>query len=110
VDLEQFKGSKRSNAKEKDRLYEVNELAAKFYQAQLRSSKDALTYLLHRRAFTKETILLFRLGYSPNTGDALYTFLKNKGFTDQEMQKAGLITKRYRGPGDMFRGRIMVPL
>lgn len=110
VDLEQFKGASGTAAKEKKRLYEVNELAAKFYQAQLKNSKPALEYLLKKRAFTKETVLLFRLGYSPNTGDALYTFLKNKGFTDQEMIKAGLVTKRYRGPGDMFRGRIMVPL
>lgn len=109
VDLEQFQG-KKGNSKEKERLYEALELAAKFYQAQLRGNKTALQYLLKKRAFTKETVLLFRLGYSPNTGDALYKFLKQKGYTDQEMTKAGLVTKRYRGPGDMFRGRIMVPL
>lgn len=110
VDLEQFKGTTQSNSKEKARLYEVLELSARFYQTQLRNSKSALEYLLKKRAFTKETVLLFRLGYSPNTGDALYKFLKSKGFSDEEMTKAGLITKRYRGPGDMFRGRVMVPL
>ncbi len=110
VDLDQFKGNSKSNAKEKDRLYEAIELATRFYQAQLKNSSQALEYLLKKRAFTKETVLLFKLGYSPNTGDALYTFLKSKGFSDQEMTRAGLITKRYRGPGDMFRGRIMVPL
>jgi len=110
IDLEQFKGQSNGNAKEKERLYEVIELSARFYQTQLKNSKQALEYLLKKRAFTKETVLLFKLGYSPNTGDALYTFLKFKGYTDQEMTRAGLITKRYRGPGDMFRGRIMVPL
>ncbi len=109
VDLEQFQG-KKSDRKEKDRLYEALELAARFYQTQLRGGRAALEYLLKKRAFTKETVLLFRLGYSPNTGDALYKFLSQKGFSEQEMTKAGLITKRYRGPGDMFRGRIMVPL
>src|SRR5690606_5842603 len=110
VDLEQFKGSRRGGGKEKERLYEVLELAARFYQTQLKGSRTALEYLLKKRAFTKETILLFRLGYSPNTGDALYKFLLAKGFTEQEMTRACLITKRYRGPGDMFRGRVMVPL
>ncbi len=110
VDLEQFKGSKSGNAKGKERLYAVLDLAARFYQAQLKNSKPALEYLLKKRVFTKETILLFKLGYSPNTGDALYKFLKQKGYTEAEMTKAGLVTKRYRGPGDMFRGRIMVPL
>lgn len=110
VDLEQFRGSGKGNAKEKERLYAALELATKFYQAQLRGSKTALKYLLEKRAFTKETVLLFRLGYSPNTGDALYKFLSAKGFTEQEMTRAGLVTKRYRGPGDMFRSRVMVPL
>lgn len=110
VDLEQFKGKSTNNSKEKERLYEVIDLSARFYQAQLKNSKQALEYILKKRAFTKETVLLFRLGYSPNTGDALYTFLRTKGYSDQEMTRAGLITKRYRGPGDMFRGRLMVPL
>ncbi len=110
VDLDQFKSSKGTGGKQKERLYEVNSLAARFYQAQLKNSRPALEYLLKKRAFTKDTVLLFKLGYSPNTGDALHTFLKGKGFTDDEMTRAGLVTKRYRGPGDMFRGRIMVPL
>lgn len=110
VDLEQFRGSGASNSKLKERLYEVLDLAAKFYQAQLRSNKDAAGYLLRKRSFSKETVLLFRLGYSPNTGNALYTFLTSKGFREDELTKAGLVTRRTRGLGDMFRGRIMVPL
>lgn len=110
VDLEQFKSSKGSNSKDKDRLYQALELATKFYQKQLTGNKEALEYLLKKRAFSKDIVLLFRLGYSPNTGDALYKFLKSKGFKDQEMIKAGLVTERYRRLGDMFRGRMMVPL
>lgn len=110
VDLEQFKGQGGSNAKEKERLYEVLELATRFYQTQLKNNKTALDYLLNVRAFSKETILLFKLGYSPNTGDALYKFLKSKGFSEAEMARSGLMTQRYRGPGDMFRGRVQVPL
>jgi DNA primase len=110
VDLEQFRGSSKGSGKEKERMYEALDLAAKFYQTQLKSNKSALEYLLKKRAFSKDTVLLFRLGYSPNTGDALYTFLKKKGFNEPEMTQAGLISKRYRGPSDMFRGRIMVPL
>ncbi|MDB5183261.1 MAG: primase [Candidatus Saccharibacteria bacterium] len=110
VDMEQFKGQTKSNSKQKDRLYEVLDLSAKFYQAQLRGSKTALEYLLKTRAFTKETVLKFRLGYSPNTGDALINFLKSKNYTQEEASAAGLITQRYNGWGDMFRGRVMVPL
>lgn len=110
VDLEQFRGTGGSNSKQKERLYELLDISAKFYQAQLRGSKTTLEYLLKKRAFTKDTVLKFRLGYSPNTGDALINFLKSKKFTQEEAHAAGLITQRRSGWGDMFRGRVMVPL
>ncbi len=111
VDLEKFRGqSSGPRAQEKERLYEILELATKFYQAQLKGSKTTLEYLLKKRAFNKETVLKFRLGYSPNTGDALVNFLKSKKFTQEEAEATGLITQRYSGWGDMFRGRVMVPL
>jgi len=111
IDLEQYRGSGSSTrGKEKERLYEALEWAAKFYQTQLKSNNDALTYVFKKRGFSKETVLEWRLGYSPNTGQALVTFLKSKKFTDKEIQGAGLSAKRYRTASDMFRGRIMIPL
>jgi DNA primase len=110
VDLDQFKGNSGGNTKQKDRLYEILEISAKFYQTQLKGSTSTLEYVFKKRAFTKETVLGFRLGYSPNTGNALINFLKSKNFTQDEAQQAGLITQRSSGWGDMFRGRMMVPL
>lgn len=111
VDLEQYRTSRSGvRGKDKERLYEVLELAAKFYQVQLRNNKQALEYVLGKRAFSKETTLEWQLGYSPNSGTALIDFLKGKGFTEAEMKGAGLSAQRFRGVGDMFRGRIMVPL
>lgn len=111
IDLEQFRGtSGRSNAKQKERLYQVLEVATKFYQVQFSRNKTALEYVLKKRQFTKETALEWQLGYSPNTGTALVDFLKSKGFTQQEIKGAGLSAQRYRGLADMFRGRLMIPL
>lgn len=111
VDLGQYQTGRSADfAKQKERLYEANELAAKFYQAQFSKHKAALDYIFTQRKFSKDVALAFRLGYSPNTGTALYNFLTKKGFTEQELTKAGLTTKRYHGPSDMFRGRIQVPL
>lgn len=110
VDLEQFQGRSSSNTKLKERLYAVCELAAKFYQVQFSKNKMALDYVLKERAFTKETALNFRIGYAPNNGTALFDFLKKQDFTESEIQKAGLLAKRYNGLGDMFRGRLMIPL
>jgi DNA primase len=110
IDLEQFGSRSGSNTKLKERLYEALELAAKFYQVQFSKHKLALDYVLKKRHFTKAIALEFRLGYAPNNGAALVDFLKKQKFTEQEIQKAGLSTKRYKGTGDMFRGRLMIPL
>ncbi|HSX46415.1 MAG TPA: DNA primase [Patescibacteria group bacterium] len=110
IDLDQYKGRSQSNAKLKARLHEALEAAARFYQVQFSKNKTALTYVLNERQFTKDTALAFRLGYAPNTGVALKEFLTKKGFSEKELQQAGVLVKRYRGPSDMFRGRLMIPL
>lgn len=118
VDLEQYQGRRGNDySKLKDRLYEALELAAKFYQVQFSKHKPAYEYVLGKRAFSKETALEWRLGYSPDNdnggGTALIDFLRARKFTDDEIKKAGLSSQRQygnRGMGDMFRGRIMVPL
>ena len=111
VDLEQFdSGQNRTSSQLKNRALEVLALSAKFYQKQLTANRPALQYLLSERKFTKQTLLDFKLGYSPNTGHALTTFLTKQGYTTDEMKQAGLVVQRQGRPADMFRGRIMIPL
>jgi DNA primase len=112
VDLEQYKSQSNGRTKgpDKQRLLAANDAAAKFYQVQLRSNQQALEYVLTERSFSKETVLEWKLGYSPNNGTALIDYLKKKGFSEQEIQEAGLATKRTGRLSDMFRGRLMIPL
>lgn len=111
VDLNQY-GRRGDNGagKRKARALEALEQAAKFYQRQLVANRTALDYLRKKRGFSRETILAWRLGYAPQTSDALTEFLTKHGFTADEMRAAGLVTMRRGGAGDMFRGRIMIPL
>ncbi len=111
IDIEQYRSSGSSaRGQEKERLQQALELAAKFYQAHLKQNRAALEYVLKIRGFSKDTILQWQLGYSPSSGTALIDFLRGKKFTDEEIKRAGLSTQRYRGAGDMFRGRLMIPL
>lgn len=110
IDLEAYRASGRRGGPNKERLYELLELSTKFYQVQFSKSETALQYVFQKRKFTKDTALAWRLGYAPNTGTALTGFLKGKGFSEVEMKQAGVTAQRYKGPGDMFRGRLMVPL
>jgi DNA primase len=111
VDLGQYRSARSAEAgKTKERLHEALELATKFYQVQFSKNQTALEYVFKKRRYDKETALAFRLGYAPNNGAALIDFMKKKDFSDKELQQAGLTARRYRGIGDMFRGRLMIPL
>lgn len=110
VDLEQFRNESNDLARSrKNRALEVLELATKFYQKHLIANKTALDYLKSRK-FTKQTLLDWRLGYSPGAAQALITFLIKHGFTTDDVRAAGLSTIRSGRPSDMFHGRIMIPL
>jgi len=113
VDLDQYRqhqGNGGHSGLDKERLYKALDVCAKFYQVQLSANKEALKYVLEGRSLTKASILLWRLGYSPNNGTALYDYLTKQGFSEQEISKAGLISKRAGRVSDMFRGRLMIPL
>lgn len=110
VDLDKYQSSQRTKGPNKERLYETLEAAVKFYQVQLGANKAALDYVAKQRVFSRQTILEFELGYSPDTGDALVNYLKKKQFTQEEIQACGLTAQRGGRLQDMFRGRIMVPL
>ncbi len=110
VDLSQFKTGS-SNSKQKERLYEINEAATRFYQVQLTVNKKAIDYVVGKRQFNKQTLIDFRLGYSPDGGQAICDYLLKKGYKPEEIKQAGLASERRRGVlGDMFRGRLMIPL
>lgn len=94
-------------ARKKKRLLEAHDLAAKYYQQSLLRNQHALEYVFKKRGLSKQIVQEFRLGYAPTTGDALVQFLLKKGFTKKELADGGL-TNRFGG--DMFRGRMMVPL
>ncbi len=98
------------NSVNKDRLYEILELAVKFYQVHFKNNPVALDYIFNIRKFSKETALSWRFGYSPTNGTELLDFLLNKNYSIKEIKQTGLVTSSYRGDSDMFRNRLMIPL
>lgn len=110
VDLGMFKKGDGTVARLKKRLLEAHVGATGFYHLCLSRQPEALKYVKDTRRFTSETIRTWQLGYSPIDGKSLYSYLKKRGFNDEELSKAGLITRRRDGMSDMFRGRIMIPL
>ena len=108
VDLSLYESAKSKNiAAKKKRLYEVNEATAHFFQHHMVRSKTALEYIFKTRKIDRKTATAFRLGYAPEGGKELVQFLRKKGFSAQDMKEAG-VTNRFGG--DLFKGRMMVPL
>lgn len=110
VDIEKYQTSKGARGPAKERLFELLDTAAKFYQVQFSANPDAYNYILGKRKYKKETVLEFRIGYSPDSDRSLTDYLLKKDFSEEELKAAGVSTQRRGGIGDMFRGRIMVPL
>lgn len=93
-------------------LLEINKLAAKYFYAQLKTEqgKHAHQYLTGR-GLSEETITAFGLGYSNKYSDDLYKYLKMKGYKDEMIAKAGLISVNEKsGVYDKFWNRVMFPI
>ncbi len=97
--------------KEKDEIYKVNRIAARYYYKNLFSDKNAQSYLL-KRGIDSNTVKTFGLGYAKPKCDGLLNHLKSKGVSEQIILKAGLIIQRKDKSGyfDRFRGRIIYPI
>ena len=108
VELAQYEteGAKKI-AYQKKRAIEANTMAANYYQHSLLRNQHALEYVFKKRALSRDVVEEFRIGYAPDSGNALVGYLSKKGFSKKEISDAGL-TNRYGG--DMFRGRMSVPL
>ena len=94
------------------RLFEIYKEAAKFYYFQLRGDygEYPMSYL-KGRGLTDKTINDFGLGYALKSSNALYNYLKSKGYSDELMIKAELVVfKEGKGIFDMFWNRVIFPI
>lgn len=103
--------SEEENIKLKNRVYKINELAAKFYHENLYkpTSKIAQDYI-KKRKLNNATLKSFLMGYASNSSNELLKYLKEQGFTEDELLVSCLIGKSDRGYYDKFRNRLMIPI
>lgn len=99
----------------RSRVLSMNKEAARFFHACLNSTmeeaRQARAYW-RRRGLDDKTINRFGLGYAPNDGRALYQYLRDKGYQQQELDASGLF-KRWEDTGNaycLFRKRVMTPI
>ncbi len=112
VPLESYNKEEES---EKEKLYRVMEESTKYFSKNLLENKDNKNILeyLKNRGLKDESIKDFRIGFAKNDWRELYNYLKNKNFSDKDIELAGLAKHpddKTKAMYDRFRGRIMFPI
>jgi DNA primase len=95
------------------RLRDIHTEAAGYFQSLLLTHPEAARAreYLQRRGLAQETVEQFQLGYARDGWEHLIRHLKARGFSLEEMVKAGLaVTRDGGGAYDRFRNRIIIPI
>ncbi|MBI1974720.1 MAG: DNA primase [Candidatus Zambryskibacteria bacterium] len=102
----------RGDKGEKEKILEILEAAAKFFEKQLWEEEPALRYI-KSRGINQETVKKWRIGYVPDEWRLLYSRLIESNYDKNIILKAGLAkisTEKISEPYDVFRNRIIFPL
>ncbi len=93
------------------RLYDLLTRAQTYYQGLLQGAGGvAARRYLAGRGVAETTVLEFGLGYAPG-GNGLLRYLKEAGFSEEEMAAAGVLSIAEDGhPFDFFRERVLFPI
>jgi DNA primase len=117
VPLPALEESRESEERDQTRatLLRINQWAAEFFENCLSETPEGrrAAYYLESRGVSGETRKDFRLGYAPQSWDALSQHLmRERGVARHEIERSGLVTLKESGGGfyDRFRGRLIFPI
>lgn len=115
VEPRQVSPAEKAQLEEHEGLRALLEEAVSYYHHNLlntSSGEQALNYLRQNRGLKDETIEAFGLGYALNSWEALNSHFNSRGYREDDLLAAGLLTERESGAGvyDRFRHRIMFPI
>ncbi|MBA13618.1 MAG: DNA primase [Chloroflexi bacterium] len=101
-----------SSSSTKTPLYDINDIALKFFQEALFSDEASTAReYLSLRGIKEESVNSFSLGYSPKSTDALKNHLAFHEIDFDQALKCGLLAMTDNGRvRDFFRGRLMFPI
>ena len=110
--LEEINSPRINNNKETaDKLYRINRDAAAYFYKNLRNYPHVIEYLRSRN-IKSNVIKLFGIGYAMGEWDNLLNHLKNEGYKEEDILKAGLIIRNEKNDTyyDRFRNRVIFPI
>ena len=102
-----------SRYRKQERLWALAKEAARFFVTQLYapSGAEGLRYA-QSRGMSKGTLTRFGIGFAPDSWDSLCKAMRAKGYTDEELKDAGLVSVSQKNGNifDRFRNRLMFPI
>ena len=100
-----------SRYRQQERLWALMKEAARYFHSQLYApvGAEGLAYA-QKRGMPKGTLTKFGIGFAPNTWNGLCDAMRAKGYTDQELKDAGLVSEKNGRIYDRFRNRLMFPI
>ena len=100
-----------SRYRQQERLWALCKEAARYFHTQLYSEAGAqgLAYA-QKRGMPKTTLTTFGIGFAPDSWNGLIMAMKAKGYTEQELKDAGLVSEKGGRIYDRFRNRLMFPI
>ena len=102
----------RGQGRDKETLYKIHEELAARWHRLLRSDtrgREGLQYI-KSRGVGKDAAIAFRLGFAPGEWDAVLRWGKERGYSDDLLEKAGLVCRKEERRYDRFRRRLMFPI
>ena len=99
------------NLRKKQTAYKINSISGRFFYERLfdKCGTAAREYM-EKRQLAPQTVNRFGLGYAPD-GNVLLKFLREKGFSDDDIVSSGVVGKSENGDiYDRFRNRLMFPI
>src|SRR5262245_60152117 len=91
VDNDRFEARQRDS----DQVIELNQWALQWWQDQLQTkAATSVRHYLKERGITEETANTFRLGFAPDSWEAMSTHLRQKGATQEQLEQSGLVVKK----------------
>jgi DNA primase len=96
---------------EKEAIYHANDVATQFFHRMLLLDPRgaAARAYCESRGITRASIESFKLGFAPESWDALANELRANGVEGELAAKAGLLKPGQRGHYDFYRNRLMIP-
>ncbi len=111
VQIQEFRRETPEQKEAYEHLRKLLEDALIFYRGHLLANAELLTYLREKRGLTDAAIETFGLGYAPNAWDSALVHFTQRGYSEQDLLDAGLLTEREDGKRyDKFRHRLMIPI